>query len=103
MENHKADSNSKCNTRGWLSVAHRYSKKHLKRRSVPQDLTWPVVKTVYRFLHLLFSHIRQLHGFGKVLAQESIAVLIQAALPRMVGMREVDLRLQFGSDAFMPG
>jgi hypothetical protein len=36
-----------------------------------------VVKFVNRSLHLLLAYIAQIHAFGKILPQETVAVLIE--------------------------
>ncbi|MEY4960477.1 MAG: hypothetical protein RL610_656, partial [Pseudomonadota bacterium] len=72
------------------------------RCSKPKHFAWPVVKSFYRQPQLLLSNVSQIHPLGEVLPEQSIAVLVQSALLRAVGMSEIDICFQICPHEFMP-
>ena len=53
--------------------------------------TGPVVEFVHDVLDLLVCERLEVRAFGQVLANESVGVLVESALPGMVGVGEVAL------------
>src|SRR6476659_9291429 len=56
-----------------------------------QGLTWSFVELTSHFVQIGLRMHRQVGAFRKVLSQQTIGVLIRAALPRALRVAEVDI------------
>ena len=60
------------------------------RRPEAQAFARLAVELIVRLLHALLAHARQRLALREVLPQETVGILVCAALPRAVGQREVE-------------
>jgi hypothetical protein len=58
--------------------------------SPAEDFSWPCVECVHDRLELLGTPARHVGPLREVLAQQSVGVLVCAALPRTVRIGELD-------------
>ena len=56
-----------------------------------QGLTWPLIELTRGFVQISLRVYRQVGSFREVLPQQSIGVLVGAALPRTLRVTEVDV------------
>ena len=88
-----ADSSGKCNRRWFIEYLMRGAKAKCFSRAVVESL------------HHLFDRLRcnagEVATFGKILAHQTVGVLIESPLPGGIGMGKVEVSLQFGSKVLM--
>ena len=58
-----------------------------------KNLTWPVVDEVFDGGELLMCELAEVHTFGREFAHQAVGVFVGAALPRAVGVAELDVDL----------
>ena len=86
------NSDFKCNTS--VPVVGTDSRiKHLAFRS-QVFYSWPVVQLILDPAYLPIADVSEIGLFGEILSDESVGVLIQPFLPRMVRTAKIGLRLQ---------
>ena len=76
---------------------------HLIGGTKAQHLPWPVVESVPNLLYVGLGHRFEVGALGEVLTDQAIGILIESSLPGMIGVGEIDLRLQRLSDVLMSG
>lgn len=76
----------KCNSERCRGV-----EEELRRGPKPQALSRPMVELIHGMRNLRVGHRRQIPVFRKVLANKAVGIFVQAAFPRGIRMREVDL------------
>ena len=74
--------------------AYREVEEHLVGSSIAQAFPRAVIEPVYSVFDLLPGHPEQAALLGKELAQQPIGVLVEAALPRAIGMCKVHPGIQ---------
>ena len=68
---------------------------------VAEALSWTVVESILSECDLFFRYFFEPSVLWKELADQAIQVLVCAAFPRSMGMREVILQAKFGCDLLM--
>ena len=76
---------------------------HLGWGAEAEGLARAAVKQVGHLAHLLRIEVREALGFAEVLANESVGVLVEAALPGMVRAGELDVGAEGGAELAMAG
>ena len=66
---------------------------NLKWCFVAKTFSWPLVEFVKLLLDISIGNIRQVFAFREIFPQQSVGVLIRAALPRMMGQGKIEFHL----------
>ncbi len=70
---------------------------------VIERFAWTVIQLVHDRFNVLVRDVPETAALGKVLPDQTVGVFVQAALPRMVGMSKIHLRIEMFLDGFMSG
>ena len=62
-----------------------------------------MIQAVHHELELVIRDVSQIGIFREILADQAVDVFIEPALPSVIGIRKIDLGLEFSGDSFMSG
>ncbi len=88
-----ADSRGKCN--------RRLSKEYLMRGRKAQCFTGAMIEPLHHLFDSFVCDGCKIGALRKILAHQTVGVLIEAPLPRGIGMRKIEVRLERGGDLLM--